>query len=504
MNISLEAKIATGFVVAVLFVFFTSAMSWSNARRFEDTFRWVDHTHEVLTKLEEVTTDILSLQTGSRGFALTGLDRFLEAYERGRSEIRQDLEKLRQLIADNPAQARRLGQLEPLVRQAMAILQANLDTRRTRGLVAVAAVVAAGEGKKAVDAVLQLLLKMEKEERRLLLERSAEAQSAARTTITFLFGGSLATIVIVVAAGAIARREIRELVAAEEKISRQNAQLEAANQELEAFSYSVSHDLRAPLRHIDGFAGLLGKHAAEKLDDKGRRYVATISGAAKQMGRLIDDLLAFSRLGRAELRRTQIDHDALVAGVIRDGRYGANGAGPEWRVAPLPAVHADPALLRQVWANLIDNAVKYSAQAAPPRIEIGSLTKEGKKAEGGMQKAECPEGTASAAALPHSTFCIPPSAFKDVVFFIRDNGAGFDMAYAGKLFGVFSRLHAAAEFEGTGIGLANVRRIVTRHGGRTWAEGKVGEGATFFFSLPREEKAEGRRQNAETESEKPI
>jgi signal transduction histidine kinase len=235
----------------------------------------------------------------------------------------------------------------------------------------------------------------------------------------------------------------------EERVKNRTAQLEDANRELEAFSYSVSHDLRAPLRHIDGFAGLLAKHASGTLDDQGRRYISTISGAAKQMGRLIDDLLEFSRTGRKELNKSDVDQEALVADVIREGRF---SQAIEWKVGPLPRVDADQAMLRQVWSNLLENAVKYSGNAERPRVEIGSM---------------------------------PDPATGELVFFVRDNGVGFDMQYVDKLFGVFQRLHALSEFQGTGIGLANVRRIVIRHGGRVWAEGSVGKGATFFFSMPR-------------------
>jgi signal transduction histidine kinase len=237
----------------------------------------------------------------------------------------------------------------------------------------------------------------------------------------------------------------------EARVAQRTSQLEAANQELEAFSYSVSHDLRAPLRHIDGFAGLLGKNADDKLDEKGRRYLATISSAAKQMGRLIDDLLAFSRAGRAEFRHSRVDSNALVAAVIREGGFDRADPMVDWRIAPLPQVEGDASMLRQVWANLIENAVKYSGKNDHPRIEIGSK---------------------------------PDTITGEVVFYIRDNGVGFDMKYVDKLFGVFQRLHTSAEFEGTGIGLANVRRIVARHGGRAWAEGSVGHGAAFYFSLP--------------------
>ena len=234
------------------------------------------------------------------------------------------------------------------------------------------------------------------------------------------------------------------------------AQLEAANLELESFSYSVSHDLRAPLRHIDGFASLLTKRANGTLDAEGRRYVATISQSAKRMGTLIDDLLAFSRIGRVPLCIEAFRHDALVADVIANGSYGTTGRVISWDIARLPDVRADAAMLRQVWANLIENAVKYSSKTAAPQITIASRDDLGAG---------------------------------EIVFFIRDNGVGFDMAYAEKLFGVFQRLHSHTEFEGTGIGLANVRRIVARHGGRTWAEARVNEGATFYFSLPRNNSA---------------
>lgn len=239
--------------------------------------------------------------------------------------------------------------------------------------------------------------------------------------------------------------QIRQLNTA---LQQRATQLESANKELEAFSYSVSHDLRAPLRHIDGFANLLQKSSATTLDEQGRRFLTTISDAARRMGRLIDDLLSFSRMGRAHMQLAEVDQDALVATVIREGRYSPV---VEWQVASLPRARGDHAMLRQVWSNLIDNAVKYSGKTARPRIEIGSRA-------------------------DHET--------NEVVYFVRDNGAGFDMRYAGKLFGVFQRLHGVTEFEGTGIGLANVRRIITRHGGRTWAEGELGRGATFFFSLP--------------------
>jgi light-regulated signal transduction histidine kinase (bacteriophytochrome) len=235
----------------------------------------------------------------------------------------------------------------------------------------------------------------------------------------------------------------------DERVRLRTAELMAANQELEAFSYSVSHDLRAPLRHIDGFTGLLESHVEPTLDNKGRRYLKTISEAAKQMGALIDGLLTFSRLGRAELRHTPVRLQELVDEVRRILDPEIGGRAVVWAIGELPEVQGDPQLLRLVLQNLIGNALKYTRTKPEARIEIGARR----------------EGT-------------------ETVCFIRDNGVGFDMRYRERLFEVFQRLHTSAEFEGTGIGLANVRRIVHRHGGRVWADGGVDRGACFSFALP--------------------
>lgn len=234
-----------------------------------------------------------------------------------------------------------------------------------------------------------------------------------------------------------------------------NAQLRMTNEELEAFSYTVSHDLRAPLRHIDGFAELLLRNAGPGLDEKSRRYVETISHAAKALGQLIDDLLVFSRMGRSEVRSTQFSLDRLAREVIEELGRDAQERGIAWKIGSLPVVRGDPQMLRLVLVNLLSNAVKYTRMRERAEIEVGCSNADG----------------------------------DDPVFFVRDNGAGFDMRYAHKLFGVFQRLHSLKDFEGTGIGLANVRRIVRRHGGKTWAEGVVDRGATFYFTLPNRKEA---------------
>jgi light-regulated signal transduction histidine kinase (bacteriophytochrome) len=240
------------------------------------------------------------------------------------------------------------------------------------------------------------------------------------------------------------------------ELAESTRRLEVVNQELEAFSYSVSHDLRAPLRHVTGFSDLLQRQYASALDERGRHYLDTIGQAARKMGQLIDDLLVFSRMGRVALCRVPVPLDALVQEAIRDLASEVKDRQVTWVIGELPVLQVDRSVLRLVFANLLGNALKYTRPRAEARIEVGH------RVEG-----------------------------QEDVIYVRDNGVGFDMQYVGKLFGVFQRLHSEKEFEGTGIGLANVRRIVQRHGGRTWAEGRPGEGAVFFFSIAREAAGKG-------------
>jgi len=260
-------------------------------------------------------------------------------------------------------------------------------------------------------------------------------------------------------------RDITERVAAgktilelnsdlEQRITERTRELQAANEELQAFGYSISHDLRAPLRHVLGYINMLIKEAGPLLSEKSLRHLATISLSAERMGELIDDLLAFSRLGRVELEKKDVSLDELVRETMGDFKAEAKNRHIVWKILPLPTVWAGRALLRMALVNLISNAIKFTSPREEAVIEIGCASDKNDQ----------------------------------TAIYIRDNGVGFDAAYVDQLFGVFQRLHTRKEFEGTGIGLANVQRIIHRHGGETWAEGAVDAGATFYFSLPKESK----------------
>jgi signal transduction histidine kinase len=250
--------------------------------------------------------------------------------------------------------------------------------------------------------------------------------------------------------GALQRRsEAMEL-----EILRRSQELEQANKELESFTYSVSHDLRSPLRAIDGFSRILVEDYADKLDDEGRRILKVIRDGSQKMSRLIDDLLAFSRLGRKPIAAEETDMNALVQSVWNELKTETGEKPVEFIVKPLPSAACDPTLIRQVWVNLLANALKFSSSKSNPMIEVSGESQD-----------------------------------NESIYSIKDNGVGFDMQYYDKLFGVFQRLHSTEQFPGTGVGLAIVQRIVIRHGGQVRAEGKVDEGATFYFTLLKEKRA---------------
>jgi signal transduction histidine kinase len=276
--------------------------------------------------------------------------------------------------------------------------------------------------------------------------------------------------ILPVLARALTMRRLRlENIQLQERVRERSLQLEEMNHELEAFSYSVSHDLRTPVRHIIGFVELLNASAKPQMVEEDQNYLGMIGSSAKQMGQMIDELLEFSRMSRTEMWQTTVNLQELAAELIQQLKPESKDRNIVWKVGTLPEVTGDPFLLKQVLSNLLQNAIKYTRPRDPAEIELGHFMRE-----------------------------------KESVFFVRDNGVGFDMNHAGKLFGVFQRLHRRDQFEGVGVGLANVRRIIARHGGSTWAEGKLDEGATFFFTLPGKKEGVPSLPEAPSDAPKPV
>jgi signal transduction histidine kinase len=300
---------------------------------------------------------------------------------------------------------------------------------------------------------------------RKVMDRRDFSSRARRTTddeigvLVDSFNGMLAEIEHVIgerarAEGALRDSEERLLALnteLEQRVQSRTEQLETANKDLEGFSYSVSHDLRAPIRAVGGFATLLAEDHGAELSDEARRKIGIIRAEAARMGQLIDDLLAFSRLGRKALDPVELDMGEMARAVYERLNHADPGRPVEFRLGSMPAARGDRGLFEQVWMNLLSNAIKFSSKTERPLIEVGGIAEQ-----------------------------------RELIFFVRDNGAGFDPKYASKLFGVFQRLHRQEDYAGTGVGLALVHRIVSRHGGRVWADGRPGAGATFHFSLPKE------------------
>jgi signal transduction histidine kinase len=446
------AKVTVGISVALAVFALIGASSYDSALKSDENRKWVNHTHLVLEAVAALKGNVTDAEAGYRGFVLTQEGSYAHGYAVAQALAISNLQTLWDLTADNPVQQRNLAKLEPLVKERFGEIDRQIDAG-----IGNSDAPAPRFDARNIDEIRDLTLAMKQEEDRLLQRREESAQAASLRTRSVLIAGNLIAFIFLLFAGVIVRREMAGRWQAQEQINFLNQDLQrhvgdltAMNNELDAFTYSLAHDLRAPLRHMHGFAELMRESSYDKLDEHGRRFLDKILLSSRQMGALIDDLLNFARLSRVELQTLDVDPRNLVERAQSELASDTSGRAITWEVAPLPGVRADPALLYQALFNLLANAVKYTRKCEAARIEVGSTV----------------------------------SDAGEVTIFVGDNGAGFDMRYADKLFKVFQRLHRASDFEGTGVGLANVRRIIERHGGRVWAEGAIGQGATFYFSLP--------------------
>lgn len=435
-------------------------------RQLVTTTKWVEHTDEVISRIYRAEATHVLAQSAVRGFLLTGDENDLSPAVEGRRTLPGQLETLRSMTNDRPEATKFCDMVVAKIADWQKSADERIDERRRSGVPSIAG---SGQAKIVAADIAKLFDQWIDQESALRAERNAQTQRSAAWTIIFAGG---ATVLVGVFLSLLSRGQLRWLSQTYESalaratdlsqslerrvaertdaLEKTNGRLNEVNQELEAFAYSVSHDLRAPMRHISGFANLLKLSASNKLSPDDVENVDTIHNTAVLAGRMVDDLLAFSRIGRSQLRVEPIEMNQVVQTAIRELAPELDGRKIEWAIADLPPLQGDPGLMRLVVQNLLANAIKYTNRREVAHIEVG-----GKSEEAGN------------------------------TYWVKDNGVGFDMAYAHKLFGVFQRLHRAEEFEGTGIGLANVRRIILRHGGRTWAEGVPDAGATFFFFVPR-------------------
>jgi signal transduction histidine kinase len=448
---TMERKTLIGFFASVGLLILVSALAILAVRGYSNSNRWVAHTHDVISELEGSTAALAQTEAARRGFLATGENLYLEERQAALSRLQSHLQSAKQLTADNPDQQARLRQLEAVLQQRAGEVDGLIVLAQTEGLPAAQRAIGSQQIRRATTAATGKINEMETEEQKLLeSRRGADDRWAGVLTFTFVA-------LLLIVSGVLGwlsmrvRSEMRERTRQATALNMANIKLEAANRELESFSYSVSHDLRSPLRAIDGYSLMLEEDYGSQLDENGRRYIQTIRSGSQRMAALIDDLLTFSRLSRQSLNRQTVDMTALARRAAAEVLEGQPEPRPRVRIEDLPTVPGDPALLRQVWTNLIGNAVKYSSKSTTPEVQVRAA------ARAGVVRYE-----------------------------VQDNGVGFDMRYADKLFGVFQRLHSIDEYPGTGVGLAIVQRIITRHEGEVTAQGERGKGATFGFTLPTE------------------
>ncbi len=449
-RLTIEQRVLAGFSLVFVGILIISAISYRNTSILLTNSGLNGRSHDLIQLLNTIDAAMSEAEDAHRRYLVTGEASYLEGYKKVTKQKPTFTAYLNDLVRESPEQQQRVGLLDRMMDRQLNAEAKAIAQFQEGGFRAVKKSAFEGAGKRELGVIHQIIAEMDAHERQAVGRRVVESAAGTRTTIVLLGAGAVLLLVLLAWVYYLIRHDITERRRVAGELQRRGELLEAANKELEAFSYSVSHDLRAPLRHIDGYAALLRKSVEHSLNDKAARYLQTISDSATQMGQLIDDLLVFSRMGRQEMLHTAVNLDQLVKNILSDLRLDLQGREISWTIAALPEVQGDPAMLRQVFMNVIANAVKFTSTRPIATIEIG---------------VEHPSSTES-------------------VLFVRDNGVGFDMQYAPKLFGVFQRLHRADEFEGTGIGLANVRRIVHRHGGRTWAESVPDKGATFYILLP--------------------
>ena len=446
MAVPLYKKIWGGFALAFSAIIIISIVSFNNSLRYIGATEKIELKHKTLTEIEVIVSDIKDIALGTSGFVITGNDFFIAQYPTSAENVRSRLNSLRLLAGEDIFIRNYLDTLQILLEQRLKLDEQLITSGKENDG---QALIISGNGEAIMDSIRSVIKKVENYEQAELKNLYQEKEFNFKSNIITFSTLILVVLTIISILYFLIKKELFVRQKAEEETRHLNVKLEAVNKELESFTYTVSHDLRAPVRHINGFLDILHKNISEKLDKENLRYFNLIKESTKDMGNLIDDLLTFSRTAKAEINKTKLNLNEAVHQVIQNIQHGPEGKNVEWITDELPEVYGDYTLIKVVLVNLISNAVKFTSKTANPVVTIGS------------QKYD-----------------------KIQVIFIKDNGVGFNMNYYSKLFGVFQRLHDTGDFPGTGIGLATVKKIIEKHNGKVWAKSKEGEGATFFFSLP--------------------
>lgn len=448
---SIQQKVRIGFGFSLLLLLIVSILSIASISTLNRNNKEVNHTHEVMTALDRLYIYMLDAETGARGYVITKEIRYLKPYYNSVKNIDASFRKLDSLTKQNSSQTERFNKLKELCRQKYALLDAGIKNNRNRNDAAIGTMIRQGTGIYVMDRIRSKIHEMKTQQNLIRLKKVRNTRlSEVSSYIIILFGNIIALTMALIAMYNI-NAELKQRQIIENELSNKNTSLNLLNSELEAFSYTISHDLRSPLRAIDGFSQMLIEDYADKLDAEGNRIIDIIRNNTSKMGTLIDDLLQFSRLSRLSLSVYPLNMNDIVREVLEDIQQ----SNPEYKaqvdINNLYHCEGDKALLKQVWSNLLSNAFKYSSKKESPVIKIESVN----------------EGNS-------------------ILYSVTDNGAGFDQKYQNKLFGIFQRLHTGKDFEGNGVGLAIVQRIIHRHGGEVFAKSNLNMGASFGFRIPKQ------------------
>lgn len=466
-----RTKTIAGFGIALAMLLSVAFLSYRSTVRTDEDRQWVTHTHQVLETLDAVFIGLLDIESGVRGYILTGDESFLGPYSSATSQVTQNLKKVRALTPDNPVQQRSLDRLEPLIASRIQRAEFMIEIRKKEGLEGAAAPPMLGVGKQFVDQIRDRIETMKAEEDRLLLLRIQTAQRSSRTTRILIVAGNVIAVWFCCIAGFMISQEMKQRRQAEEQVRTLNKDLERrveertaelasqakdlarSNSELQQFAYVASHDLQEPLRMVASFTQRLAKRYAEKLDDDARDFINFAVDGATRMQTLISDLLNYSRVGTQSRPLEPTDSDAVLERVLDGLKLAIDDNQASITHDRLPLVLADPMQLGQLFQNLLTNAMKFQGEK-PPQIHVSAQ-----------------------------------NIGKSWRFSFQDNGIGIAAEHAERIFIIFQRLHTKTEYPGTGIGLAICKKIVERHGGRIWIEPTAGGGTTFNFTIASGEEA---------------